>query len=916
MLGQTSGTISGKAVDATSGDPLPGANIVLVGTFLGASSGSDGTFSFEVPAGEYILRASFTGYAVKVVDVVVLPGETVNLNIILEEAIAEFGETIVTIGSRTERTAVETPAPVDVFTEEAIRESPQYELNQVLRDIAPSYNASHQTIGDGSDHVNPASLRGLGPDQVLVLINGKRRHTSALVHVNGTFGRGTVGVDMNAIPKSAVERVEVLRDGAAAQYGSDAIAGVVNIVLKENVNQVQINGGVGANNLLTNNNDISDEANQVDGETQYVNANYGFKIGNNGFFNVTADYLRRNRTNRSDLDMRDMFPGIGGEEATDAEIAARGLTRFDFSMKTGQGEATVGSAFFNSKIPIGGNAEFYSFGGLTYRNGKASGFYRRPNQEAQVDLSLYPNGFLPEIHTKINDQSVSLGLKGVHNGWIIDANTNLGGNSFQFNIENSMNASIGAASPTSFDAGRFHFRQGTGNLDLLKSINTGGALKSLNLALGAEFRVENYEIDAGQFESYSLGNGGDEPGVDFDTTSSGAPKNPGSQVFPGFQPLNEVDRFRNSIGIYASLESDITDNLLVDIAGRLEDYSDFGTTVNGKLAGRYTIAQNYAVRGAVSTGFRAPSLNQLWFNNVSIQFVLDADNNLVPARVLTAANADPVTKAFGIPQLKEETSVNISGGFTARPTRHWSITADGYFITIDDRVVLSSRFSSGDAIIGEEVTAILEPFESQGVGQAQFWANAVDTETKGVDVVIAYNDRVGNGNLTLSLAGGVTETTVDKVNVAESLARNFSFDNQEQVANTLFNREEQNRLEDALPRQNGAFTARYTIPRWSFMGRLNYFGDVEYKPTNSANDPNFTENDETFGAKVLLDLDVGFEIVRGFRLSVGASNVLNTFPDKHTKETNLAQGRFIYSRRVTQVGMNGGFYYTRFSWTL
>ncbi|RMI14114.1 MAG: TonB-dependent receptor, partial [Calditrichaeota bacterium] len=363
--------------------------------------------------------------------------------------------------------------------------------------------------------------------------------------------------------------------------------------------------------------------------------NYGFKIGSTGFFNITGEYLDRGRTNRSTTWTGKIFNDSDspitqfrdGKEWTflpdDQELARRGLTRDDFSMKTGQGKAQMGAVFYNTKVPLGENAEFYSFGGLTYRNGFATGFYRLPYQEERVNLNVYPNGFLPEIHTKIRDYSAAFGVKGLHKGWIVDGSLALGGNSFTFNIENSINASIGESSPVSFDAGTLRFRQFTGNVDVLRNIDTGGAVKSLSVAFGAEVRVENYQIEAGQFESYSLGNGGDRPGIDFDTTSSGGPKNPGSQVFPGFQPANEVDRYRNSIGLYAEVESDVTDQLLLSAAGRFENYSDFGSTVNGKFAARLEVLPELAFRGAVSTGFRAPSLHQIWFNNVSIQFVID-----------------------------------------------------------------------------------------------------------------------------------------------------------------------------------------------------------------------------------------------------------------------------------------------------
>lgn len=879
-------------IDAGTSEPLPGANVSIIGTLRGSSVNVEGTYSIRIEPGVYKIRASFIGYKAVEKEVKVAAGETVTVNFQLEESAVEFGETLVVVGSRTARTAIETPVPVDIISPKVIRESPQIELNQTLRYVAPSFNASHQTISDGTDHVNPASLRGLGPDQVLVLINGKRRHSSALVHVNGTFGRGTVGVDLNAIPQASIERVEILRDGAAAQYGSDAIAGVINIVLKEETNKVQINA-------------ITGTTGEGDGDEVKLDANYGFRIGERGFFNVTGEFFDRGRTNRSDIYQGPVF--FKDRAKDDAEIARRGLTRKDFSMKTGQGKATVGALWFNSGYPISENAELYAFGGVSHRKGMATGFYRRPIQEERVVFEIFPNGFLPEIHTEIIDRAFTAGLRGHHLGFDVDLSITHGGNSFQFNIENSNNASMGTASPISFDAGRLKFRQTTGNLDIVRPINTKGVLKSLSLAFGAEFRVENYQIEAGQFESYSLGNGGDRPGVDFDTTSTGKPKAAGSQVFPGFQPANEVNRFRNSISVYTGIESEISDKVLLDIGGRFENYSDFGKRVIGKVAGRYEVVKDFALRGAVSTGFRAPSLHQVWFNNVSTQFVIDpATNELFGAQVLTANNKSPITKAFGIPPLKEETSFNISAGFTSRPFPKFSFTADFYRITIDDRIVLTSRFTDANPTFAR----ILEPFKKAGVSRAQFFANAVDTRTNGVDIVAAYFTQLGRGRLDLTVSANFTDTKVLRVNVPKALAEQvLPGESIEDVKNTLFNREEFNRLETALPRQKASFSAHYAVGRWGFTGRATFFGNVKYRPVNPA-------NDEDFSAKTLFDIDIAYEFVKGVRFSFGANNLFNTFPDKHKKAANYSNGNFPFSRRVTQFGTNGGFYYARLMFTL
>ncbi len=884
---QNSGIIKGMVSESSSGEPLIGVNIFIQGSNTGTASDLDGNYTLAFQPGTYTLIASYVGYKTEKKSFTLKAEETVILDFQLEATPLDLGEELIVLGSRTVRSVTETPVPVDIITAKDIEDAGHTELNQVLRTLAPSFNASQQTISDGTDHIMPASLRGLGPDQVLVLLNGKRRHSSALVNVNGTFGRGTVGVDLNAIPLSAIERIEVLRDGAAAQYGSDAIAGVINIVLKKQTNSLQISGNAG----------LSGEG---DGQKVQTGVNYGFKIGEKGYFNISGDFTNKERTNRSGTWTGDIFPGISGTAATDAELANRGLTRDDFSMKTGQGEGTFGMIFFNASIPLAGNAEFYTFGGVSHRSGMATGFFRLPNSEARVVPSLYPNGFLPEIHTQIGDQSVAAGIRGSFNGWDVDLSVTHGNNSFQYNIENTNNASMGASSPISFDAGNLKFGQTTGNLDITRLIDTDGAVKSLTFALGSEFRVENYQIVAGEDASWQLGDGEG----NFDTTSTGAPKAAGSQVFPGFQPQNEVNRTRNSVAFYAGLETVFTDQFLVDLGARFENYNDFGSVVIGKVATRYEISKTIALRGAFSTGFRAPSLHQVWFNNVSTQFVFDDTGALVPKQVMTAHNNSAIAKAFGMPKLKAESSVNISAGFMLKPFSGFSFSTDFYYITIKDRIVLTSRFSDKDPI----VAGILAPFAADGVSQAQFFTNAVDTKTMGVDVALSYSMLLGNGSLSITAVGNYTTTEVENVNVPQSVADKFSGGDLAAVETTIFNREERNRLEDALPQQKGSLTLTYGEKQFGLTARANYYGSIEYKPTNPA-------NDQTFSAKILFDLEGSYSLFEGFQLVLGANNILNTFPDEH-QPNNRSNERFIYSRRVTQYGMYGGYYYGGFRMNL
>ena len=912
LAAQQTGTVSGTVVAAGSAAPLPGASVVIVGTARTVLTNEKGQYHLSVPAGAHTVRARLIGYDAAEQRVTVTAGQTVTSDFKLTASPLSLNEVVV-VGARTSRTAVETPVPVDVISSQEIADNGQTEVNQILATLAPSFNASHQTIADGSDHINPASLRGLGPDQVLVLVNGKRRHSSALVHVNGTFGRGTVGVDLNAIPTAAIDRIEVLRDGAAAQYGSDAIAGVINIVLKQQAEHLDLTTTAGTTAGGTS---VSDIGSAHDGDQIRTEVDYGFKVGDRGFFNVAGEYLDRGATSRAaPYSGNDIFRGVTTQAGTDSALTANGLTRQDFTIRLGQAAATEGMAFYNTVVPLGENAEFYSFGGISHRNGVAAGFYRLPSQEARVVPQLYPFGFLPEIRTMLDDNSGAAGVRGGLNGWDVDFSVTHGTNALHYFVEHSDNASMGTASPTNFDAGRLTFGQTVGNLDLVRPLGARGGFRSLSFVAGGEFRREEYRIDAGEVASWQLGNGGSKPGIDFDTTSAGRPKESGAQVFPGFQPANELDRSRNSVSVYGGLESQVSERFLVDVGGRLESYSDFGRRFNWKVASRLEVAPRIAVRGAASTGFRAPSLAQVWFNNVSNQFAIDASGNLILNRVLTSNNQSRVTKAFGIPDLGEETSVNLSAGITAQPRSNVSLTADFYRITIDGRIVLTSQFSSipatePNAAIRTRIAQILSPFQAQGVTTAQFFTNSVDTKTVGVDLVASYATALGGGTLNLTGSATFTKTDVERVNVPQAMADSFTSGNLDTVRVRILNPEDRNRLEDALPRQKGSVQARWLRGRLGALGRATYYGAIEYhNPTGPA-------NDEHFGAKTLFDLDVGYQVSAGVRLAVGGSDIFNTLPDQQKKATNISLGRFIYSRRVTQFGISGGFYYARLQLTL
>ncbi len=886
-LAQETSAITGRVVARSTGQPLVGATVSVTPTGAGAFTDDQGRFQIQTPPGKYSIEVSFSGYAPQT-QTVEIGGAPIQVTITLRDD-PRYEETIVIVGARTPRSVTKSPVPIDVITSEQIQEVGEVETNQVLRTVAPSYNASHQSISDGTDHIDPASLRGLGPDQTLVLINGKRRHSSALVNVNGTFGRGTVGTDLNAIPTTAIERIEVLRDGAAAQYGSDAIAGVVNIELKEQPGVVEAIA-------------VSGITAEGDGFQVLTGVNGGVPLGDRGVLNLTAEFVQRSSTNRGGAYTGDFYPGVTGQEPTDAELAANGLSREDISLDIGQAQATVGMFLYNARVPFGNN-EAYSSGGVTYRQGKAAGFYRRPNQPDRTVPEFHAEtGFLPEIHPTIFDWSAGAGVRTDRDSagprW--DVSVNHGGNMYDFRIENSINASYDPEDEgygqTEFDSGGFMFHQTSANADVVFPIRTD-ALKRLALNGGAEYRLESFSIHAGEEASYEFGgrlymSTNPETGMPVELATV-----PGAQVFPGFQPDNEVSEYRNSGAAYLGLETEFNDRILVDVAGRFENYQDFGATINGKVAGRISIIDQLAVRAAGSTGFRAPSLHQVYFNSTSTQFVADETGALVARQVLTVKNDDEITRRFGIPELEEETSLNGSGGLTITPVENFSITADAYYIKIDNRIVLTSQFSSSLMTVSEQM---LLP---ENVTAAQFFSNAVDTETIGTDVVADFWTDLGKGRLGLTAAANFTRTEVKDVNVPAGVAEVFG-DESEAVPDILLNREERNRLEDALPRQKGLLQGRYSIGSFAGLVRGNYFGPVEFKTVSP-------DNDEEFSAKVTLDADVSYQLPAGFKVAIGGTNLLNTFPDKQEIPANLSDGQFIYSRRVTQFGVNGGFYYLR-----
>ncbi|MDV7185991.1 TonB-dependent receptor [Lutibacter sp. TH_r2] len=928
--------VSGLVTDS-SNQPLPGVTVTIEGTSRGTSTDFDGRYTIKVESSENLIF-SYVGYNEKKLE---MDGTKI-FNVVLVSGVSL--EEIVVVGSRNpNRTAVDTSVPVDVIdVAELVTAGPQVNLNQILNYVAPSFTSNTQTISDGTDHIDPASLRGLGPDQVLVLVNGKRRHNSSLVNVNGTFGRGSVGTDLNAIPAASIERIEVLRDGAAAQYGSDAIAGVINIVLKRSTNELNFNVTTGANFSKNSNS----QTGGVDGETTNVSANYGLQLGDKGgFINFTGDFDVREDYNRMkewegtifnlyntveryaaadgydlvnllDDDVADVIQygniaGLGldsnatktelqsilSADNTTAELTARGLERSDFNMRVGQSSLRGGRFFANMSIPLNDDGtELYSFAGISSRVGNSAGFYRLPNQ-SRTYTPAYINGFLPEINSAIKDKSFSIGIKGKISDWDVDFSNTYGKNEFLYTIGNTFNASMGNSSPTTFDAGGFSFAQNTTNLDISKFYDD--AMSGVNIAFGAEYRVENYEIIAGEEASYSqytasgeiITTASQEPLEDF----FGSSRPGGSQVFPGFSPKNELSRGRSSVAGYFDVEADFSEKFLASFASRFEDYSDFGSTLNFKLATRLKASDNTNIRAAFNTGFRAPSLHQLNFNSTSTIFDANGD----PQEVGTFANDSRAAELLGIPQLKEETSKSVSLGFTSKiPSAHLTITVDGYWVGIDDRVVYTGQFKGPGT--GTELDNLLAQANATA---ASFFANAIDTESKGIDIVVTHDVMVGNTTkLKTDLSGTFSKTKqVGDIKASEVLE-------DAGLIGTYFPEDSRIYLEEAVPRAKINLSNSLTTDKFNVFLRNVWFGEVTEATTT-------VENQQVYGSKVVTDLSVGYQLSKSTTVTVGANNLFDIYPDK-TIEGNRSSGRFDWSRRSQQFGISGRFLFARLNFIL
>ncbi len=889
-------SITGKVTDSNTGNAIEFASIVVKGTKVGTTTNGEGFFALNAKKGT-VLAISATGYAMQEVTV-----NSENINIALQPQATDLTD-IVVVGTRgLARAKTETAVPIDVIKINQVgTPTAKMDLTSVLNMAAPSFNYNKQSGSDGADHIDLGTLRGLGPDQTLVLINGKRRHNTALVALFGTRGRGASGTDLNAFPQAAVDRIEILRDGASAQYGSDAIAGVMNIILKKNINHWTVNAGwagyydtkFNASKFNAGNQYVS--AGKIDGQTFTLSATNGFAVGNSGgFVSFGLNLLTQEKTFRQ-------------ADTTDWKTNKTTLPFINAGRRAfGDGSVKTYGASYNMELPIKNtNATFYSFGIANTKESDAYAYSRNYSwnperfptdaagnvifvSEIMQKTNDGETYFNPRIGTNINDASIAFGVKGKTNcGWNWDASLTTGKNDFQFSGKQTFNASlIGNTTKTSFEDGGYRFRQTTLNVDFSKAFKK--IAEGLNIGYGVEIRNEKYSINKGEEASYK---------------SYDLSKAPGAQGFPGFSPLDTITAKRVNYSAYIDAELNITKAWLIDVAARAENYSDFGSVLTYKFATRLKVTDNFNLRGSASTGFRAPSLQQVNFTNTSTSFL---SGSLVQSRI--ARNGDDLSNSVSIEKLKEETSINTSVGFAWKPIKGLTFTIDGYMVKIKDRVVISGLFASDPSL----PSAFNSQLATLGVSTAQFITNAVNTTNFGLDVVVDYSKKLDNATLRILLAGNIQKAKVDQINVPTALTSTAS------NIETFYSKRDVAFIESSAPASKFNLSIDYATKKlgynlsFSTFGRMKMlgFGDVP-----SDLDPAvLVPGEYNYSTKITTNLSVSYKVSKVISVFAGADNVFNIHPDFSLNP--LAKGAIGYNESggawdSVQMGYNGRKLFTK-----
>ena len=911
-LAAQTGTVFGRIADS-SGTPLNHATVSIDRTALHAMTSDRGDYELTgVPAGSQTVRARLIGYAAATARVTVQGGGRVRTDLSLEAQAVSLAAMDVVVGSRARHTAAEELAvPVDVFPAADIAQQGTRETSQILQSLVPAVNFPHQSVTDATDIVRPFTLRGLSPDHTLVLLNGWRYHQTAVVN---TFAYGTSagssGADLNTIPASAIERIEVLRDGASAQYGSDAIAGVVNFVLREGPFAPFVNTDVGQY--------FAGRGYRNDGRTVNVNGGLGLGLGK-GSLSLFGEVLDRQPTNRAWADAFDDSPS-GVTDSVDAQgrVVVKRNTVPQPNMHWGDGLERDVNLMANLRLPLGNRPgrEFYAFGGYSHREGNGEG-YRRYASSDRNWRAIYPLGYLPEFHPYATDATIAAGYRGIAAGWAWDAGGAFGSSAFEYDLRNSLNASLGpclvtACAPgadgvlgnaddpgipnqTSFMAGRLRRQELSAGINAARSVRLG-LPQPVNVAIGAAFRRETYRIMQGERASWIDGG---------DTSQAGGHASSGSQVFPGFSPRDQADAHRTNVGAYVDLESNLSHALLANVAGRFEHYSDFGSVLTGKAAVRLQATRRLVLRAAASTGFRAPGLGQITFSKVVTNVIAGVIEEIGVFPV-----GDTASRLLGAKPLKQETSVNLSGGLAFTPADNLTFTADYFRIAITNRILLGATFND------DSTRAILSRGGISGISGIQYFTNGLNTRTDGVDVT---------GNLRLPTGPGALEVT-GAVNYTRNIITHIDplppvLQAPRSTVSGLIDSVTYIAITEERPDWRATLTSRYTTGRLSLLGRASYFGKF------SSAQPGFCDRcRERYGAKTLVDAEVGYRLGQ-VSLALGARNLFNIFPDRPSstlptdasnpasdpaKLFNNNYGTFPWAA-ASPFGYNGRYLYSRLS---
>ena len=837
-------TVSGTVKDKTANAPFPGVNVSVKGTSIGTLTDASGQFTLKVPSSVTAITFSFVGFASQEVTI----PSSGNISIEMEELISQLNEVIVSVGRGSQRTLTDTPLPIDNFTATELKTTGQISFDKALQYRVPSFNTVNTPVNDATSLFDPYELRNLGPSRTLILINGKRKNLTSLVYTQTGPGRGETGADLSAIPTDAIKRVEILRDGASAQYGSDAIAGVMNIILKDSYDATSVS--------LTTGSTLN-----YGGLMYGVNYNSGANFGNKGFINYHMSFNREEAAIRKDKidglsDARDL---TDNSAASIAQVQ-KYLQRFpDGNNKNGTPDNTSAKFLLNGAIPVGESSEVYFNAAYVYRKSQSNANYRQPYWRIDHGLLHTPDasqpdyttdsygggvqteflvdkaagvykgyiGYQPSFEGDLSDYNGTIGFRSQDlNGWKQDMSLTVGGNKMLFTVNNTVNRSLSANSPVSFKPGGFSFNHIVGNMDFSKAVRD-----NLFIAIGSEFRTESWELIAGDTASYS---------------------GQGANSFPGFQQRNAIKASRYNIGAYLDLTWDITEDFLIGGTIRSEKYSDFGNANVFKATSRYKIGDAFTLRGSISSGFRAPTLHQQYLSLSQASF---SGGDIVITGL--ANNYSREARLLGVPRLKAEKSSNISFGFGFNPNRNFSLTADYYSINIDDRIVYGSEVSNAF------------------IDNISFFVNAAQTKTTGIDLVANYrNIGVGTSKLGLNLAGNYT--------LKNELVGGWQAVN-DKIGLPIYSQTSESLLTTSRPKYKFILGGDLTKGKLAINLNNTLFGPTKFNNADLSPDLRLE-----FLPKILTDLGLAYTVNSHTSISFTVQNILNVMPKYELKAMNAA----------------------------